>query len=289
MKFYETTSTYDELFTYKANDYVISKLKEEQTKDITVTDTEIQDYYDQSLEDQKEAFEDFHEFEDAYNAGETIFYNLEGYRVVSHILIPISDDEATKISALRKEASTAKSSAAAETDEAKKAEYLNTEKEKTEEADKALNDALKKIEDKLQEVFDKIDKGEKFDDLITEYSSDSNNNGAGYLVGPETDDFMANFAAEALRLKDKNEISTEGIVSDYGYHILRLDKLITAGDVPLEDVKIQITESLLYSKQSARWEALRTEWKDAAQIDIYNEVLNPSASASSTADATATA
>ena len=284
-KFYETTSSYDELFTFKTNDYVISKLKEDQTKDITVSDTEIQEYYNQSLEDQKDAFEDFHEFEDAYNAGETIFYNLEGYRVVSHILIPISNDEATKISNLRKEAATAKSSASSETDETKKAEYLATEKAKTDEANQALNDALKKIEDKLEEVLTKIDSGEDFDELITEYSSDSNNNGAGYLVGPDTDDFMESFSKEALRLQTEKEISEQGVASDYGYHILRLDKLIIAGEVPLEDLKTQITESLLYSKQSARWDALQTEWQNAAEIEVFNEVITPSSSPSTTATA----
>ena len=287
LKFYETTSTYNELFVYKTNDFVINKLKSELTKDITVSDTEVEEYYTQSLADQKEAFEDAAEYEYTYASGETIFYNPEGYRVVSHILLQISTDASNTIKALRTEAASAKTSAEKETDETKKAEYLATEKAKTDEADKALADALKALDTKLAEVMTKINEGEKFTDLIDEYSSDSNNYGEGYLVGPETTDFVASFTAEALRLQAEGEISSTAIVSDYGYHILKLDKLIPAGDVPLADLKASITETLLSDKITARWQAIQTDLKAAATVDIFTEVLTPSASPKVSATANA--
>ena len=70
------------------------KYREYVCKDITVSDAEVQAHYEERLAEQKESFTQYpEEYEFAHNDGQTILYNLDGYRAVRNLLLTFESDE----------------------------------------------------------------------------------------------------------------------------------------------------------------------------------------------------
>jgi parvulin-like peptidyl-prolyl isomerase len=85
-----------------------------------------------------------------------------------------------------------------------------------EEKEKAEKEALKKA----NEVIEKLNKGEKFEDLAKSYSEDdSNKNNGGALSKFNKGDMVKEFETAAYDLK-VNEYTKEPVKTSYGYHII---------------------------------------------------------------------
>ncbi len=80
-----------------------TKLTDEATKDVTVTDEKFDEAYNELLVQQTEQFKETANFEEAAANGETIVYYPSGYRAVKHILIFFSEEDQEKISTLEAE------------------------------------------------------------------------------------------------------------------------------------------------------------------------------------------
>ena len=77
------------------------KLKTEITKDVTVTDAQVQAAYDTSVSDDQASFtEDTYNFENAATYGDTITWVPAGYRAVKHILLSLPEEDATSMADL---------------------------------------------------------------------------------------------------------------------------------------------------------------------------------------------
>lgn len=111
-----------------------------------------------------------------------------------------------------------------------------------EDKEKEKQKALKKA----KEVVEKLDKGEKFEDLAKEYSDDDTNNKKGGNLGYfNKDDMDPNFWNAALALK-KKEYTKEPVETSYGYHII-----LKTGEKKkdsLDDVKDTIKEKIAKDK-----------------------------------------
>ncbi len=78
------------------------KLKNEITKDVAVSDADVQTAYEASVaEDQASYTEDNYNFENAATYGDTVTWVPEGYRAVKHILLTLSDEDAAALSDLQ--------------------------------------------------------------------------------------------------------------------------------------------------------------------------------------------
>lgn len=87
-----------------------------------------------------------------------------------------------------------------------------TDEQKTEAENKAL--------EKAKEVIEKLNKGEKFDDLAKQYSSDKSTSSKGGSLGKIN---IGDYAVEVLNALNKLEngkYSSEPVKSSYGYHIV---------------------------------------------------------------------
>ncbi len=110
-----------------------------------------------------------------------------------------------------------------------------TDEEKKEAEDKALATA--------KEVIAKLNKGEKFEDLAKEYSSDESNKNDGGALSKFNDrsNYDENFLDAAIKL-EVNKYTTTPVKSQYGYHIIYKT---SQGDKPkLDDIKDEIIEKI---------------------------------------------
>ncbi len=216
----------------------------------------VQTYTDQDQQDPAAAV-------DAYLNGEQEFEVYvpekvnDSAKYVKHILIKIPDEAAQEIMTLQQEGT----------------------EEATAEADAKLQEALKGIQTKADEVLAKVQAGEDFDTLIAEYGEDpgmaegSENAEKGYLVSPSAG-FVPEFVDGSLALKKLGD--TSGLVpSSYGYHILKYTGDLTPGALPFDDVKEMIIEALQAEQESEAWFVKLDEWRNSSKIAYVDAAYTP--------------
>lgn len=145
-----------------------------------------------------------------------------------------------------------------------------------EDTKKAENEAKKKAE----EVIEKLNNGEKFDDLVKEYSDDEGSKDNNGLVENFTKDgVVSEFWDASIELKD-GEYTKEPVKSEYGYHVIY--RVSQKEKAKLKDVKDDIKEKLVEEKLNSdaelatkTWVEIRKKYKlDIKDDDIkkaYNE------------------
>lgn len=145
-----------------------------------------------------------------------------------------------------------------------------------EDTEKAENEAKKKAE----EVIEKLNNGEKFDDLVKEYSDDEGSKDNNGLVENFTKDgVVSEFWDASIELKD-GEYTKEPVKSEYGYHVIY--RVSQKEKAKLKDVKDDIKEKLVEEKLNSdaelatkTWVEIRKKYKlDIKDDDIkkaYNE------------------
>ena len=117
-----------------------------------------------------------------------------------------------------------------------------------------------------QEVLDKLEAGEDFSALLSQYGTDPGMEtepfaSLGYLVGPYPSkvDYLPEFKEAALTLTEVGQYS--GIVeTESGFHILRLESKLPGGTKPLSQVYDAIHAMLLKADQSEQLTALLKGW-----------------------------
>lgn len=117
-----------------------------------------------------------------------------------------------------------------------------------------------------QEVLEKLDAGEDFSSLLSQYGTDPGMEtepfaSLGYLVGPYPSkvDYLPEFKEAALALTGIGQYS--GIVeTESGFHILRLESKLPGGTKPLSQVYDAIHAMLLKADQSEQLTAILKGW-----------------------------
>ena len=109
-----------------------------------------------------------------------------------------------------------------------------TEEEKEKAEKKALKDA--------KQIIEKLNKGEKFEDLAKTYSKDDSNKNEGGALGKfNKGDMVKEFETAAFELK-VDEYTKEPVKTSYGYHIIKKTKEHKKDT--LENLKEEIKETL---------------------------------------------
>lgn len=231
---------------------IFGKVRNEIMEGFSVTDEEVQAYYDENVAIQELAAQS-----DPDLAAETYLsggYDVSLYvpesvqgkaKMIKHVLVEISDEEYMQILAAQQEA-----------------DY--------ELADQIQQEALEAVYPRAQEVIEKLNGGEDFDTLIAEYNDDPGmeSNPDGYLVY-EGSSFVESFVEEAMRLENVGDTSTAPVESFYGYHILQYASDPAAGPVPLDDVSDSIKTVLASQNQSVFWQNALQAMQDRADIVNY--------------------
>lgn len=231
--------TEDEYIKLIAQQMVIDSFVEEQVKDVNATEQEIQEYYDERLQAQKENISIL-----AYE--EVELYTPEEARV-KHVLIKLPQEEID--------------------------EYNNMIAEgKEKEAEEYLDEKLKAIEPKAMEVLEKAKNGEEFEKLIAQYGEDPGmeDNDMGYIVRQDGS-FVPEFEEAAFSLEE-GEIS-ELVASSYGYHIIKLYEKTPEKEYTLDEKYDELEQVVSQQKKMDAWQVMFDEWMEEAKIKRYERRL----------------
>lgn len=229
--------TQDEYIKMMAEDTVTQQFMDKTIGIIQVSDEDIKSFYDSELKAQKEGT----------SSEEMVLYTQPGVRV-KHILIQLPEAEQTEFNNL-----------------------FNAQK--TEEAQKYLEEKLKGIYPKAKEVLDKVKSGQDFDKLIEEYGEDPGmvGNAEGYVVNKNSD-FVAEFKDAALKLNKEGQ-TTELVSTVYGYHIIKAYEIVKEKVFTLEEKKEEIKQAVTTQKKDEKWQALLDDWLGKATVKKYEELL----------------
>lgn len=230
--------------------FILSKLSEATTADVSVSDEAVQEAYEGRVEEIRGIYaDDPSVFETDYHGGTTLYYTPKGFRRVKHILIAMDETDATEISTLRTAGS-------------------------ENEANAKRKEALSKIQQQAQQVRDQIvADGSNFDDIMAHNSDDPGSTERGYAVCKENSSFDTDFVDGVFALKKPGAIS--GLIpSDYGYHIVYYIEDLKEGVTPLADVQEALRSELLETARSDAYNDLVEQWREAATVQTMLDQIN---------------
>lgn len=252
---------------------------------IEVTEEEIQEYYRQAVESDRQAIEYYAGMYgmtavDVYNvypylAGRESYYRPEGFRAVNHILLPV--DEELKNAYTDLKSKLASQQAAAESAEpaenTETAETTETPEEivTQEMVDAAAQAVLDSVAEKVAEIKEKLAGGASFEDLIAEYGTDPGmddeaKRAEGYMVHANSSEYDPAFHQAAMALEKIGDIS-EPVLSNFGVHILKYVRDVSGGAIAMpEAARAEMTAGAQNTKANLILGALIAEWTEQSDI-----------------------
>lgn len=133
---------------------------------------------------------------------------------------------------------------------------------------------LVNTEEEAKKVKEEIEKGLKFEDAAKKYSTDPGSKDKGGDLGDiyyNDKNYDNNFMLAAISLP-VGKISSP-VKSQFGYHIIRVNKKTEYPMVPLEKVKSEISNILIEQKKSTKFQNLVQEWEKKISIKKYTDRL----------------
>lgn len=233
------------------------KLYDAVVKNVTVTASDIQMLYKAKLEEQQQNFESHPEdYEYAQRAGETLVYNLPGYRAVK--LLKIGFDSAEDIDAVLELAGEI-----ADLDPRRDSERYVA-------ATAQLDDLYADCEARMQDILNRLSAGEDFDTLLAQYGEDEDMRKeeifrTGYYISETSVVWSPAIIQATMALENIGDISPIIRLED-GVCILRYMGDVKAGAVAQADVYDSIYAETL---DQARDEAY------GKQVDAWIKAANP--------------
>lgn len=253
--------TLESLRTEIAQDWWAQKLYNEITRDVTVDEAQLQAAYDSLVAEQKENFEAYaQDYEFAQANGETIVYNLPGYRAVRMLMFALEDVQSVEaVSALNEEIAGLNPETDAE-------EIARIQ----EEIDAYYAPAQERAQAALAELQAGADFEAMLDGADDEGMRSTTLRETGYYVSDVSLLWPRTMIDAAMKLQSSGEIS--GIVRlDDGVCILEYVGEVTAGEVPLEDVRSALEQATLENARDAAYEERLSEWLEQANAVYYPE------------------
>jgi len=228
-----------------------AKLQEIITETQDPTESEIQIAYSEKVETQKQSFlngsSDYETL--VSNDSSTMYYYLPDTRKARHILIGLPEDIQAQISQLR-------------------------ENEDDEGANLLLKEELAKIKDEANAVYALANEGAEFDELIAEYGEDPGMSEDNfYTVVKGSTKYAKEFSDGLFSLQNVGDF-TQPISSNFGYHIILYAETVPEGAVAIDEVKEDIVQELLSSKQNELYTTQMEAWRDEMKIKVYKSRLN---------------
>ena len=294
----ENGVTLDALIESDTASFIADRVRENVISGISVDDSEIQEAFDKEVADDESSFSSSTYLYELYRSnGTAIYWNPEGYRTVKHILLKMSDDQKSELTALDDELDGVQDMIDALENPSEEAD-ADAAEEATEEAEPALTlDELtarkveleKKIEDKkaeiiasfsdkTDEIYKKLEEGASFDDLMAEYGEDPGMQSEpsmteGYYVAEGSTIWEDIFTETAMALAKKGDVS-EPVLGSNGVHIIYYNDDVTPGAIDIATVRDDLAASLLSTKQDDAYEAEYQKWYSAAKIKKYPSRMN---------------
>ena len=240
------------------------KYYREMVKDVTVSEEEVRQFYEEQLAEQREIYSQYpEEFEFAHSDGEVILYRPEGYRAVRNLLIPFENDE----------------------DEIKATELMDqigqldpvADAARIQELEAELSPLFAPLEATAKEVSDKLQAGESFMSLVDQYGKDEMMDSEpvrseGYYISENSFLYSTEFIQGSMILDRPGQVSSP-LRSPSGLHLVEYLNDVTPGEVPLDEVRESIEAMALEARQQAYYEEQTTAMLEEANVQYYPERL----------------
>lgn len=117
------------------------------------------------------------------------------------------------------------------------------------------------------QIVEKLKSGADFAELAKQYSDDSGSkdNGGEYPPFSRDSGFAKEFEDAAFNLKE-GQFTTEPVKTMFGYHIIRLDKMIPAKVQSLAEVQNDIAATIRQNEVNEKMDSFMQELRDKAKI-----------------------
>lgn len=215
-----------------------------------VSDMAVQALYDTLLSEQKTKFDtDPTAFEAAMLGKTVVVYIPRSYRVIQELTIKSSDD----IIALLKQM----------------AQYDNEESTSYEEMLQNEQETRQRL---IATVRQRCAAGETFAEACCNALPGVTLK-TNYICSATTR-FSEEYYNAAMNIPVEGGLADTLLPVDYGCTLLCWEKTLAAGEVPLDQVRDQLTGQLEKEAESAHWQNLRQQWLEEAEITIYEELLS---------------
>ena len=138
------------------------------------------------------------------------------------------------------------------------------------------SDIEEKAKEQIEEIFDKVIKGEDFTKLVKEYSQEDNmEEQKGEHIIP-----IRILSDQFDVLKDLENGSISSIIqSDYGFHVFKVleryiptEKEIEDFQIKFNDYEKELREKYKVELQNTAFDNIYNEWKDNAVVDLNEEL-----------------
>ena len=277
---YDEDRYISEYVVQACNNSVYERVFNSLTENLTVTDEDVQAYYDGLVREHQETLAGSaaaYEFYTQYY-GQTFYYMPEGYRGITHILLKVDDELLNSWKDLSAKLEEQQSDAESESTEAESPaeDAVPTGEPVTEEMVAAAKQAiLDSVKETVKEIKAKLDAGVSFEDLIKEYGQDPGmendaTRAAGYPVHSDSIIYDSTFRDAAMALEKIGDIS-DPVVTQFGVHILNYLRDIPGGAAELtEDMKKEFGETILTNLQNEALQNAAAQWLEESEI-IYTE------------------
>ena len=203
--------------------------------------------------------------------GSQLFYTPEGYRGITHILLPVDEELLNAWKDLQARLEEQDGGETEGTDGGETATETPEEPVTQEMVDAAKQAILDSVKDTVDEINAKLADGASFEDLILEYGTDTGmaddeRRANGYPVHAGSIMYDSNFAGAAMALEKVGDIS-DPVVSQFGVHILHYVKDIPGGAVELtDDIRATLKEQVLEEKKTEAYDTLVEKWMAESEI-----------------------
>ncbi len=257
------------------------KLKAYATKDIVVTEEDVLAYYNTLVEADKALYEnDAAAYENnqymnqmymmygMYDYVVDMYYKPHGYRLVTHILLPVDEEllvAYVDLQALYEEQQNILEEGGEVTGD------LVTE----EEIENARLAILASVQPTVDEINQKMAEGATFAELIPLYTTDPGmmdeaSIAAGYEVHMDSTNWVIPFRDQAFTVSNIGDV-TAPVVTDYGVHIIQYVADVPGGPVELtEEMQAYFYDFLLTTAQNDAYNQAIAQWVAEADI-VYSE------------------
>ena len=276
---------------------VLEKVQNVMIQDASVTDEEVEAYYQQLVAADKELYENDIAAYMAYNSQvdmmamyaamygsandmDYAWYKPEGFRAVRHILLPVDEElmnTYTDLQARFEEQQTETESAETETAETTEAPVTE---EQVNEAKAAI---FASLADKIEEINQKVVDGADFDELITTYGVNADGTASDpgmasnpyYEVCAASDTvYVKEFVEASMSIPEVGGISAP-YLSSFGIHIVKYLHDIPGGPVEMTDAQRQAKQAeLLYTKQNELYSAQVDAWLTEATLTYSGAITD---------------
>lgn len=244
------------------NGWWADKVYDEITRDVTVDEAALKKAYDEKLAQQKESFTAYaDDFEFAQMNGDTIVYNLPGYRAVRMLLVSFNDPEAL-------EAVNALSEEIMDLDPLK-------DKDEIEEYVAEIDGYYAGVEETAFNALNEITNGADFMEVLGRVGMDAGMKDkylleTGYYVAENSLLWPRELINAAMELEKPGDISGIVRVGD-GVCILQYVGDVAEGAVPLEDVREALTEDTIEAAKYDEYDMQMNRWLLEANAAYYPE------------------